>query len=220
MLTERYREALQFAARLHHGQLRKGRQVAYLSHLLAVSSLVIEHGGDEDEAIAALLHDALEDQGDGYRSEYRLPPREGREALKRDLGLRFGPRVVEIVRACTDDEDFQKPADGAPGSVEAWKERKTAYLRRMRRKRDAGILRVSCADKLHNARAVLIDYEEEGETTWERFRARTKANQLWYYGGLASTFQEKAVSLGDPGLRRLSLELARVVARIDEIALD
>jgi GTP pyrophosphokinase len=220
MLTERYRDALLFAARLHSGQLRKGRQVAYLSHLLAVSSLVIEHGGNEDEAIAALLHDALEDQGDDYRSEYRLPPFEGRDALRRDLGLRFGPRVVEIVRACTDDEDFRKPPEGELGRVEQWKERKSAYVRKLRRKPDAGILRVSCADKLHNARALLIDYEEEGEATWQRFRGRTKANQLWYHGALARTFEDQAARLDDPGLKRLSTELSRVVDRIAELSFD
>lgn len=218
MLTERYRDALLFAARLHSGQLRKGRQVAYLSHLLAVSSLVIEHGGDEEEAIAALLHDALEDQGDDYRSEYRLPPSEGRDALRRDLGLRFGPRVVEIVRACTDDEDFRKPPEGELGSVAQWKARKSAYVRKLRRKPDAGILRVSCADKLHNARALLIDYEEEGEATWQRFRGRTKANQLWYYGALNRTFEDQAARLDDPGLKRLSLELSRVVDRIARLS--
>ena len=218
MLSERYKDAMLFAARLHDGQMRKGTEIAYLSHLLSVSSLVMENGGSEDEAIAALLHDALEDQGDDYQSEYMSEPRSGRAALKRDLELRYGRRVVEIVRACTDDEDFQKPPKGAKGSIEQWKARKSAYLGRLRRKKDVGLLRVSCADKLHNARSILIDYEEQGEATWKRFRARTKANQEWYYGALAGIYEKKVASLRDPGLTRLSKELSRVVARIGELS--
>ena len=218
MLSERYKDAMLFAARLHDGQMRKGTEVAYLSHLMSVSSLVMENGGNEAEAIAALLHDALEDQGDDYQSEYLSEPRSGRTALKRDLELRYGRRVVEIVRACTDDEDFAKPAKGARGSTADWKARKTAYLRRLRRKKDAGMLRVSCADKLHNARSILIDYEEQGEATWQRFRARTKANQEWYYGELAGIYEKKAASLADGGLCRLSKEFSRVVARISELS--
>ena len=217
MLSGRYKDAMMFAAKLHDTQMRKGTEVAYLSHLLAVSSLVIENGGTEDEAIAALLHDAIEDQGDDYESEYLAEPRRGRDALKRDLKLRYGPRVLEVVRACTDDEDFQKPPKGSAGTIAQWKERKTAYLGRLRRKKDVGLLRVSCADKLHNARTVLVDYEEQGEAFWKKFRAKTKANQLWYYGSLARIYEKKVVSSGDRGLARLSKELSRVVKRIDEI---
>jgi (p)ppGpp synthase/HD superfamily hydrolase len=216
MLGERYPDALLFATRLHDGQSRKGTSIVYLSHLLAVSSLVLENGGDEPEAIAALLHDALEDQGDDYESEHPAEPLRGRAALRRDIELRYGARVLEIVRACTDDEDFAKPAMGDPGSSAQWRERKAAYLDHLRGESDPGILRVSCADKLHNARSILADYEEQGDTLWQRFRARTRENQEWYYGALAETFAAQASEHGDPGLRRLSRELSRVVDRIRE----
>lgn len=104
MLTSRYKSAMQFAATVHDGHLRKGTQVAYLSHLMSVSALVMENGGNEDEAIAALLHDAIEDRGDVYESPFRMEPRTGRDALKRDIELQFGSDVLSIVRQCTDDE--------------------------------------------------------------------------------------------------------------------
>jgi (p)ppGpp synthase/HD superfamily hydrolase len=217
MLTDRYKDAMLFAAGLHDSQMRKGTEVAYLSHLLAVSSLVIENGGSEDEAIAALLHDAIEDQGDDYESEYLAEPRNGRVALRRDLKLRYGARVLEVVRACTDDEDFKKPPKGKMGTTRQWKARKTAYLGRLRRKQDVGLLRVSCADKLHNARSILIDYEEQGQRLWKLFRAQTKENQLWYYGSLARIYEKKVAASGDRGLTRLSKELSLVVARIEEL---
>ena len=106
MLSQKYRQALDFAASLHHGHMRKGSEIDYLSHLLSVSALVMEHGGSEDEAIAGLLHDALEDQSDGYQSRFHGDPTKGREALKGDLDLLFGERVRDIVIACTDDEDY------------------------------------------------------------------------------------------------------------------
>jgi (p)ppGpp synthase/HD superfamily hydrolase len=106
MLSDRYKDALLFAARLHDRQTRKGTQVAYLTHLMSVSALVMENGGDEEQGIAALLHDALEDQGKDYASEYFLEPRRGRAALKRDIELKYGARVLAIVIGCTDDEDF------------------------------------------------------------------------------------------------------------------
>jgi (p)ppGpp synthase/HD superfamily hydrolase len=214
MLGERYRDAMTFAARLHEGQSRKGTTVVYLSHLLAVSALVLENGGDEDEAIAALLHDALEDQGDDYVSDGAAEPRHGRPALCRDIELRYGPRVLEIVRACTDDEDFAKPANGERGTTEQWRRRKAAYIDHVRGESDTGTLRVSCADKLHNARTILGDYEEQGDAIWERFRARTRENQEWYYGALASLFAEKAEQHADAGLKRLSRDLSRAVDRI------
>lgn len=217
MLSERYKDALLFAAKLHDTQTRKHTEIAYLSHLLAVSGLVMENGGNEDEAIAGLLHDALEDQGDQYKSEYLIAPRAGRPALKRDLELRYGSRVREIVEACTDDEDFQKPPEGEKGSVEAWRARKGQYLTHLAEIDDPGILRVSCSDKLHNARAILLDYEEHGEEIWDWFRAGTKAQQLWYYGNLVDIFESKAKTLNDKGLRRLSRELQVVVARIENM---
>jgi hypothetical protein len=150
MLSEKYRQSLDFAAGLHHGHMRKGTEIDYLSHLLSVSALVMEHGGSEDEAIAGLLHDALEDQGDGYQSRFHIDPTTGRDALKRDLALLFGTRVRDIVIACTDDEDYAPGHKSKDKSVEAWRERKERYLAKLRTASDAGILRVSSADKLHN----------------------------------------------------------------------
>ena len=104
MLTERYRSALQFAATLHDTHLRKGTEIAYLSHLMSVSALVMENAGNETEAIAALLHDSIEDRGETYFSRFLVAPREGRSALKRDIQLLFGADVLSIVEHCTDDE--------------------------------------------------------------------------------------------------------------------
>ena len=214
MLTDRYKGAILFAAALHDGHLRKGSEVAYLSHLLSVSALVLENGGDEEEAIAALLHDAIEDRGDDYTSELAVEPRRGRDALRRDIERRYGARVRAIVEACTDDEDFAKPAPGEQGSVEAWRARKEHHLQQLGGPQDAGVLRVACADKLHNARTLLLDYEEHGEALWGRFRSRTRENQLWYFESMAALFSRHAAERRDAGLARLASELRNVVARI------
>ncbi len=130
-MTSRFEDALVLAAQLHREQRRKGSNVPYVSHLLAVSSLVIEHGGDEDQAIAALLHDAIEDQGG---------PRARAEILRR-----FGERVTGIVEGCTDSQTIPKPP---------WKERKLAYIAGISEK-SPSVLLVCAADKLHNARSIL-----------------------------------------------------------------
>jgi (p)ppGpp synthase/HD superfamily hydrolase len=214
MLSQKYRQALDFAAGLHHGHMRKGTEIDYLSHLLSVSALVMEHGGSEDEAIAGLLHDALEDQGDGYQSRFHVDPTTGRDALKRDLALLFGTRVRDIVIACTDDEDYAPGHKSKDKSVEAWRERKERYLAKLRTASDAGILRVSSADKLHNARAILSDYVAGGEDFWLRFAPKVKSDHLWYYGALLEIFAERAAALGDAGNRRMAMELRVVVNRI------
>src|SRR6185503_9823772 len=130
LLSQRFESALVFAARLHGRQLRKGTCVPYVSHLLAVASLVLEDGGDEDEAIAALLHDAVEDQG-------------GLPTLDR-IRAEFGARVADIVLGCTDADSLPKPP---------WRERKERHLSHLRTAPD-GVRRVSAADTLHNARAI------------------------------------------------------------------
>ena len=155
-MTSRFEQALVFAAQLHKDQRRKGSGVPYISHLLAVTALVIEHGGDEDEAIAALLHDAIEDQGGS----------KAREEIRR----RFGDRVTGIVDACTDSQTIPKPP---------WKERKRAYIAHLA-EASAPARLVSAADKLHNARSILNDYRSLGEEVWQRFQGR-KAGTLWYY---------------------------------------
>ena len=203
-----------FAARLHDRQTRKGTEVAYLTHLMSVSALVMENGGDEDEAVAALLHDALEDQGEAYESEYFLEPCKGRPALKRDIELRYGARVLGVVMGCTDDEDFAKPAKGERGSIEDWRARKLAYIEHVRKTADVGVLRVSCADKLHNARSILLDLYEHADAVWSRFRSGNKENLLWYYQSLATAFRSNANSTNDRGLTRLCSELDRTVGLI------
>lgn len=214
MLTERYKEAILFAAQLHDGHMRKGTEIAYLSHLLSVSALVLENGGDEEEAIAALLHDALEDQGDDYESAFLVEPRHGRKALKRDIELKYGVRVRAIVEACTDDEDFVKPPDDELGDVEEWRARKRHHLDALAAQTDRGALRVACSDKLHNARSILLDYEEHGEVLWRRFRSRSRDNQVWYFESMAAVFRRHAQETGDLGLQRLAVELVTVVERI------
>ncbi len=188
MLGERFEQALVYAARLHAHQERKGSGVPYIAHLLAVAALVLEDGGDEDEAIAALLHDAAEDQG-------------GLATLE-DIRRRFGARVADIVAACSDTFVTPKPP---------WKARKTAYLEHLR---DAppSVRRVSLADKLHNARALLRDYRREGERTWARFTGGREGT-LWYYRTLVEVFQ----ATGEDAHTR---ELARTVAELERLAAE
>ena len=182
MLTDRFEEALAFAAQIHQGHSRKRSQVPYLSHLLSVAALVLEDGGSEDEAIAALLHDAIEDQGD--RTDLA------------ELRRRFGGRVAEIVDACSDTDLHPKPP---------WRGRKEAFIDRMRTA-PVDVLRVACADKLHNARSTLADLRLEGSLAWDKFGAG-RDEQLWYYGSLSELFEQRM-----PG--PLSAELARTVAEI------
>lgn len=164
MLTSRFEEALSYAFRLHSTQTRKGSGVPYVSHLLAVTALVLEYGGDEDQAIAALLHDAVEDQGG-------LPTLE-------QIRARFGPQVAEIVLACSDSLETPKPP---------WRERKERYLAHLPTHLPAARL-VSLADKVHNARTILADYGRIGPEIWERFKGG-KDGTLWYYRELARVFR-------------------------------
>ena len=155
-LSTRFEEALVLATCLHADQTRKGTAIPYISHLLAVTAIVLEHGGNEDEAIAALLHDAIEDQGGATT----------REEIRRQ----FGDRVVEIVDGCTDTDVMPKPP---------WRERKEAYLAHIS-EATGSVRLVSAADKLHNARAILEDYRIIGEALWNRFNGG-KEGTLWYY---------------------------------------
>ncbi len=177
-----------FAVELHDGQPRKGTSIPYISHLLGVASLVLDNGADEDEAIAALLHDAIEDQGGS----------ETREEIRR----RFGDRVVEIVDGCSDTDSTPKPP---------WLERKKAYLTHLPNA-SASVLLVSAADKLHNARAILTDYRELGESLWERFNGGREGT-LWYYRSVVTAFREAAAAP-----LRLVEELDQVVSEIEGLA--
>ena len=215
MLTERYKRALQFAADVHEGHMKKGGDVAYLSHLLSVSALVMENDGDEDEAIAGLLHDSIEDRGDSYQTCCNAKPPVGRAALKHDIEQLFGTRVRDLVLHCTDDEYLPEGKPARKGSAEEWKLRKKAYLEKLAKQADTGALRVSCADKLHNARAILVDYETLGEEVWRRFRTQSRSDQLWYYKSLATILSQRSAAVGDAGLKRLAGQLDAVVQAIE-----
>ncbi|HWR53859.1 MAG TPA: HD domain-containing protein [Bryobacteraceae bacterium] len=200
LITENeFERALVFAARLHESQHRKGTPVPYISHLLAVASLVLEDEGSTEETVAALLHDAIEDQGDTYPG--------GRPVLRAGIRGQFGDRVLAIVDACTDDDRYRKGAAADEvAEAAAWRERKEAYIRRLQQTSDRGVLRVSCADKLHNARSILLDYRQHGPALWKRFRAKRREDHLWYYGELVRVFRGRA--------GRLAEELARTVDQL------
>jgi (p)ppGpp synthase/HD superfamily hydrolase len=168
LLTTRFQEGLALATRVHAGDMRKGTSIPYLAHLLGVCALVLTDGGDEDEAIAGLLHDTLEDHPDSV----------SRTQLQ-DL---FGARVLRLVDSCTDT-----PADYRGGPKPAWRERKLRYLEHVRHARPDE-LRVSLADKVDNARAILADYRSLGDALWARFSAG-REDQLWYYGALVDVFR-------------------------------
>ncbi len=163
LLTSQFVDAFQYAFRLHAHQTRKGKNTPYIAHLLSVAALVLEMGGTEDETIAALLHDAVEDQG-------------GAKTLDK-IRTMFGENVAGIVAECTDS--FTTPK--AP-----WRIRKEKYLRHLKHA-SLSALRVSLADKLHNARTILLDLNEFGEDVWDRFNGG-KEGTLWYYRTLANSF--------------------------------
>ena len=165
-----FERALVFATKLHAAQTRKQTEVPYISHLIAVAGLVLEYGGNRDEAIAGLLHDAIEDQGT------RFPG--GVPALKDAIASRFGAAVLDIVQGCTDSETEPKPP---------WKARKEAYIRHIRGAGESVRL-VSCADKLHNARSIVADLRVVGRALFGRFTGAEEGT-LWYYRQLADTFR-------------------------------
>ena len=167
ILTERFDEALAYVAHLHRTQLRKGGDIPYLGHLLSVSSLVIEGGGTETQAIAGLLHDAVQDQGG--------PP------ILAELRTKFGDDVATIVDQCSDTDVVPKPP---------WKARKEAYIAHLDSASDDTIL-VSLADKLDNARALLRDYRIVGAELWQRFSVNDPKEHLWYYRSLLEVFKDR-----------------------------
>jgi (p)ppGpp synthase/HD superfamily hydrolase len=188
MLTERFDDALVFARQRHNTQTRKGSGSPYVSHLLGVASLVLEAGGDEDQAIAGLLHDTLED------FEYT-------GVTYDELVSRFGERVAHIVRDCSDAE---------PGMGEdklPWRPRKEAYIAALA-EHDDGSLMVSNADKLHNARSILADYAVLGPSLWQRFNP--EADHLWYYRSLVAVFHRRGTPLAGE-LERTVTQLASLV---------
>jgi (p)ppGpp synthase/HD superfamily hydrolase len=210
-LTERYLEALQFAGRLHANLRRRGSELPHFAHLIAVSALVVEHGGDEDEAIAALLEDAVHDCGRDYHSRFHLPPLTGPNALKRDIAALFGLRVLAIVDACTNEEDAADEPAGHAGPQEDWHRRRRAGIERLRAQTDLGALRVACADRLHYLRGIYRDYLELGEALWQRLDARTKTEHVWYFNAMYEVLDERARVLNDPQLARMTNQLHRVL---------
>jgi GTP pyrophosphokinase len=194
MLSERFEDALVFATRLHASQRRKGTAIPYVAHLLAVTALVLEHGGTEDEAIAALLHDAVEDQGAA--------------ATRTQVRERFGEAVVIIVDGCTDADVTPKPP---------WRARKETYLAHLAAGVPSSVLLVSAADKLHNARAILSDYRTLGATLWERFNGG-RSGTLWYYRTLVQTYRKSAAQKDRAGFAALVAELDRTITDLEQVA--
>ena len=167
MLTDRYKSALDYALRVHAQHTRKGGTIPYFSHLIGVSSLVLEYGGDEDQAIAGLLHDVIEDFGVKHRPI---------------IQSKFGDAVLKIVMDCTDSTGSEKSE---------WKSRKQAYLASLDDKADCSLL-VSCCDKLHNARSIDRDFTNLGEELWERF-SPNKSDIAWYYRALTDKFLHRKI---------------------------
>ena len=188
MLTSKFEEALVFVCQIHATQVRKGGEIPYISHLLAVTALVLEAGGGEDEAIAGLLHDAVEDQG-------------GWERLT-EIREKFGPEVALIVEGCSDAFENPKPE---------WWERKRKYLAHLP-EATASVLLVSLADKLHNARCVLGDYRELGDALWPQFKTGQEGT-LWYYQKLVEIYRQ----VGNVS-QKLVDEFERTVTELQKLA--
>ena len=192
-VTARFTEALEYARAHHVDQRRKGTTIPYVSHLLAVSALVLEHGGSETAAIGALLHDVVEDGG-------------GERALA-EIAERFGPEVAAIVVGCSDTTSEHK---------EDWTARKHRYLAHLE-VAEPDVLLVSCADKLHNARSILADLREHGDGLWERFN-RGQREQLWYYGALRDAFLRRLPGRLADELDRTVREIERRADPQDRVA--
>ena len=187
-LGARFNEAFLFAAEKHGSQTRKKTDVPYISHLMSVASLVLEAGGGEDEGVAALLHDVVEDCG-------------GHPVLE-EIRQRFGDRVANIVEGCTDAYTIPKPP---------WKQRKLDYLEVLRRA-DEDVRLVSAADKLHNVRSILADYRREGDLVWDRFSGHREGT-LWYYRAVLEVLRQgKANRLVDE-LERVVTELETLATK-------
>ena len=164
-VSRQFEKALQYTTRIHGGQLRKKTRIPYIAHIFGVTAIAMEYGANETEAIAALLHDAVEDCG-------------GEERL-RDIREKFGDDVARIVDGCTDTYETPKPE---------WLKRKRAYLQHLKDS-DSSIRLVSASDKLHNTRAILADLRRHGPEVFERFSGK-KDGTLWYYRALVTAFRQ------------------------------
>jgi (p)ppGpp synthase/HD superfamily hydrolase len=197
VLTDRFTRAVDYARIAHAAQVRKGTNIPYITHLLSVASLVIEYGGTEDQAIAGLLHDTIEDCGEAHEAMIRA---------------QFGDGVADIVRACTDGTAEGKASHtDAEAKRRDWMERKRAYLAHLADASDE-VLLVSACDKLHNARAVVGDLEDPvvGMKVFERFKGGVEGT-LWYYDTLLDVFSAR----GGAPARALRAELTAMQARVD-----
>ena len=188
LYSERLIDALAVAARLHAGQRRKGSDIPYLSHLLGTCAIALDYGAGEDEAIAALLHDAIED----------VRP----TAVARAAVAAFGPEVLRIVEGCTDSDTHPKPP---------WRDRKQAYVAHVA-DLDGPVLLVSTADKLHNSRSIVSDLRRFGDATWDRFKGR-RDGSLWYYRALVDAFRANPAHLPE-----LVDELDQAVSEMESLA--
>jgi (p)ppGpp synthase/HD superfamily hydrolase len=191
-LSDRMYAALNLAFDLHGRDTRKSSHVPMISHMLSVCSLVLQDGGDEDEGIAALLHDTLEDKPE--------------QLSRNDIENRFGKKVLEIIEVSTDT-----PKDFRGGSKPPWRKRKEAYLEHVHHA-DRALLRVTVADKIDNARAILVDYHHMGSEVWDKFNA-PQADQIWYYNAAVEAYEKAGFSgfLLDE-LRRLVDQLNKTMA--------
>ena len=183
LLDAEFLRAFEYALRKHRNQKKKGSRIPYIEHLMGVCSVVLHYGGGQDEAIAALLHDVVEDQGG--------------KPVQAEILREFGPRVAHLVDGCTDCDTTPKPP---------WRERKANYIRHLP-SADAGVRLVSAADKLHKSRAILADYRKVGEQVWNRFQGGREGT-LWYYDELVKAFRSAPP---DPRVDPLVNELDRVV---------
>jgi (p)ppGpp synthase/HD superfamily hydrolase len=188
LYSERLIDALAVAARLHAGQRRKGSDIPYLSHLLGTCAIALDYGAGEDEAIAALLHDAIED----------VQP----TVVARAAVAAFGPEVLRIVEGCTDSDTHPKPP---------WRDRKQAYVAHVA-DLDGPVLLVSTADKLHNSRSIVSDLRRFGDATWDRFKGR-RDGSLWYYRVLVDAFRANPAHLPE-----LVDELDQAVSEMESLA--
>ncbi|HEX9834109.1 MAG TPA: HD domain-containing protein [Mycobacterium sp.] len=195
-LTGQLSKALVYAELKHHNQVRKGGDIPHFGHLLSVAGLVINDGGSEDQAIAALLHDCVEDAG-------------GAPTLD-EIRKNFGDGVARTVDECSDTDEQPKPP---------WRERKRNYVKHLA---DVGqdTLLVSVADKLDNARSMLRDYHEHGPKLWERFNRKNPHDHLWYYGELLAAYRKRGLdSWMVDELGRVVDELKRLVEGGDRVVL-
>ena len=188
-LGPRFLRAFLFAAEKHAGQTRKASTIPYIAHLMGVASLVLEAGGDEDLAIAALLHDVVEDCGGA--------------PMLREVRRRFGKRVAKVVDGCTDTDTVPQPP---------WRERKEDYIRHLKTA-DSDTRLVSAADKLSNVRSILTDYREVGESIWSRFKGGREGT-LWYYRALLNVFLRATPNRLTRELERAVRDLETLTQRV------